>query len=408
MLAVSHIIPAPFAQHVVRAFLESGVDTRFFTTLTPDGRDAAAWLLRRLKLGGTRRLTGIPGTATATLPWWELLRLGIGRLGRNDILNDRVFHWGRDRFDQWVAGHMRPPYSLVYGYETGCLNTFRAARNAGLRTVYDLPSPEHDYVENLLEQENEKFPELRTPARRRFRALQAERTAWRHEEFRLADLVIANSAYTGSTWANAGLDGRKIVSVPYGAPAPDPSGVDGGSSGLGPLRLVWAGTFSVRKGAHYLLDAWRQWKPGPRAQLDVYGTVGLPASIPVRETEGIHFHGPVPHDTVLDALKSADALVFPTLCDGFGMVVNEALSRGLPVVTTGRAGAAELIRAGENGLLIEHGSAAALGEALEWCAAHRAELRAMRPAALATAAAWQWKDYRARLREVVARATACN
>jgi len=86
--------------------------------------------------------------------------------------------------------------------------------------------------------------------------------------------------------------------------------------------------------------------------------------------------------------------MFPTLYDGFGMVVTEAWSRGLPVITTEMAGASDLLRPHQNGLLIKAASADAIGSALEWCMTHRGELRAMRKDALATAAAWQWSDYR--------------
>ncbi len=401
MMAISHLLPAPFTQQVVLALLEAGEEARFFTTLTPDGPDWAAWALRLAGAGRSRALRDIPPGVTETYPWREVARLALGRVSRDELLRDRVFHWGRDGFDAWVARRTRPPFRLVYGYETECLETFRAARAHGIRTAYDLPSPDHDFVEGLLRLEGERFPELRTPARQRFEELQSERTARRHEEFRLADVVCANSQFTKSTWAAAGLDATKIVTLPLGAPEPDETGRDGGTRGRGPVRLVWAGTFSVRKGAHYLLEAWGAWAAGRNATLDVFGSVSLPASLRVEAAPGITFHGPVPRERVLAAFKESDALVFPTLCDGFGLVVNEALSRGLPVITTRRAGAADLIRDGENGRLIEHASVPALVEVLDWCATHRGELRAMRPVALATAAAWQWKHYRAALRDAL-------
>ena len=75
--------------------------------------------------------------------------------------------------------------------------------------------------------------------------------------------------------------------------------------------------------------------------------------------------------------QTSDAL-FPTLCDGFGMVATEAWSRGLPVIITDCAGSADLLKPGQNGLLIRAGSAVAIAESIEWCISHRDELRAMR------------------------------
>jgi glycosyltransferase involved in cell wall biosynthesis len=240
-----------------------------------------------------------------------------------------------------------------------------------------------------------------TPARRRFRELQAERTARRHDEFRLADVVVANSSLTASSWAAAGLDGSKIHVATYGAPEPVSAGLDGGSREQGPLRFVWAGTFSIRKGAHYLLEAWRRWNPGNLAQLDVYGSPRLPTGLLESLPPGITLHGAVPRGRLLDEFLAADMLVFPTLCDGFGLVVTEALSRGLPVLTTRQAGASDLIRDRANGLIVESRDAAQLEGALDWALRHREELRAMRAEALRTAQECQWPDYRRRLRTVV-------
>jgi glycosyltransferase involved in cell wall biosynthesis len=50
---------------------------------------------------------------------------------------------------------------------------------------------------------------------------------------------------------------------------------------------------------------------------------------------------------------AADALVFPTLYDSFGLVITEAMASGLPVITNRAAGAAELITPGVDGLLTE-------------------------------------------------------
>jgi glycosyltransferase involved in cell wall biosynthesis len=79
--------------------------------------------------------------------------------------------------------------------------------------------------------------------------------------------------------------------------------------------------------------------------------------------------------------------------------VTEAFAQGLPVITTNRAGAADLVKHGVNGLIIPAGDVNALAEALDWCITHRLELKNMRQAALETAASWQWSDYRLALIE---------
>jgi glycosyltransferase involved in cell wall biosynthesis len=104
--------------------------------------------------------------------------------------------------------------------------------------------------------------------------------------------------------------------------------------------------------------------------------------------------GNLDHRALFRRYQEADLLVFPTVCDGFGMVVTEALANGLPVLTTTSAGAADMIRDGENGWVIPPSDEDALAAALTAAAANPARVRDMRAAAMSTAAARPWTVYR--------------
>lgn len=66
--------------------------------------------------------------------------------------------------------------------------------------------------------------------------------------------------------------------------------------------------------------------------------------------DNVHILGPTP--ALERYYAAADAFVFPTTYDAFGMVVLEAMAAGLPVFSSDQAGAAELIRSGEDGFAI--------------------------------------------------------
>ena len=89
--------------------------------------------------------------------------------------------------------------------------------------------------------------------------------------------------------------------------------------------------------------------------------------------EAVVFHGSVPRTTLFNAYEDADVLVFPTLSDGFGMVVAEAMAHGLPVITTDQAGAAVLVTA-DNGLIVPAADPKSLADALRWCLDNRDRL----------------------------------
>jgi glycosyltransferase involved in cell wall biosynthesis len=250
-------------------------------------------------------------------------------------------------------------------------------------------------VQDILDKEIGRFPELRTAYHRHTAKREERRIAHRRAEWHCADIVIAASEFTRQSFAGAGLDIGKVEVVSYGAPpVATREEALGADSAQGPATFLWAGTFSIRKGAHYLLDAWRSGNFGRNARLKVFGTVALPEKMLKPVPAGFEFCGSIPRPALMEHYRSSDALIFPTLCDGFGMVATEAWSRGLPVITTDRAGAADLLRHRQNGLLIRAGDSPAIEEAIRWCLDHRSELRAMRESALETAANWQWPDYR--------------
>ena len=406
--AVAHLIPAPFTQQVALALEEKQALAAFFCTLVdqPEARWQRA-ACRLASLGGIdlrrdlrrRAITEVPPERVQSHPNREVLRMLQVRLFNEPVVGDRLFHWARDGFEDWVASQLEG-LDLIYGYEYGSLTIFGQAKRLGLRTVYDLPSPEHDFVERLLALEFTRFPELITHYRKHTLALQQTRTERRRQEWELADLVIANSSFTARSWQEAGWTPKRVEVVPYGAPPPIAAATPGPPPN--PLRILWAGTFSIRKGAHLLLEALQRLGISPEELVvDVFGAQGLPASLLATAPANLIFHGSIPRSELLIRMQGAHALLFPTLCDGFGLVVNEAFSQGLPVITTNRAGAADLVRPGENGLLIEAGNVEAIEAVLDLAIKGPETLNSMRKEALATAAQWQWADYRRQIGELL-------
>jgi glycosyltransferase involved in cell wall biosynthesis len=91
---------------------------------------------------------------------------------------------------------------------------------------------------------------------------------------------------------------------------------------------------------------------------------------------------------------NASLLILPTLCDGFGQVISDALAHGVPVLTTENAGGADRVEPGINGFVIPPANAMAIAECLTWCADHRTALFDMRRPALSHAARWTWAHFR--------------
>ena len=284
---IFHPSVAPFVQQAARALLEAGELDRFITSLRHDpGSRRQRWACRAARAARfdletqlrRRAVTEIPLDRVESHPWGEIVRLLSSRLDRTGRLTDLVWERTEAAFDRLVARQVRASHASVYGFEYSSLATFTRARELGVKVIYDMPAPEPRFVQNLLDAEIARFPELQTAYHRHTTVREERRIARRRAEWDAADLVMVASRFTRDSFARAGLDIAKVRIVPYGAPpAIAPADAAGGGSRDGePLRVIWAGTFSIRKGAHYLLEAWRAGGFGRHARLEVFGAVTLP------------------------------------------------------------------------------------------------------------------------------------
>lgn len=94
-------------------------------------------------------------------------------------------------------------------------------------------------------------------------------------------------------------------------------------------------------------------------------------------TERVVFHGAMNHADVQRMYRAADVFVLPTLSESCSMALLEAMSAGLPVVTTRVGGNLQLIQEGHNGLLVTPGDVQALTEALDALVTDAARREAM-------------------------------
>jgi glycosyltransferase involved in cell wall biosynthesis len=250
-------------------------------------------------------------------------------------------------------------------------------------------------MERLVEAQAAQFPSTRTAHYHATRPVVARRDAHKQAELALAELVVANSAFTARTLLETGYPAERVRVVPLGAPP-----VDAGwrqHPPQGPMHFLFAGKVSTHKGAHLLLQAWKRLDPGGGASLCLAGPWMLPESMREGLPASVQAPGSLPRAQLVQRYQEASVLVLPSLADGFALVVTEAMAHGLPVIVTRNVGAADLVREGENGWVVDTGDVDALAERMQWCIEHPAELREMRAVAEATAAAHGWDDYRRRL-----------
>lgn len=150
------------------------------------------------------------------------------------------------------------------------------------------------------------------------------------------------------------------VALPPGGPAPPRERNPGD-----PLRIVFVGQAVERKGLPVLLSAFDALRRELPATLTVVGPTREELEPLLVDTEGVHPLGRVSDAEKQRALAEADVLCAPSLGgESFGMVLTEAFAAGRPVLASDIAGYRDVVRHGDNGLLVPRGDAVALADTL--------------------------------------------
>jgi glycosyltransferase involved in cell wall biosynthesis len=232
-------------------------------------------------------------------------------------------------FDRWLAARLpKDEPGILHSWNGNSLETFRKLKGSGWRLCVERSCPHNRFQFELLGEEGKA---LGIPHEQDLRSL--ERAI---EELHLADIIVAPSTYSARSYTQPDLMRKVRVNplgsnVAYTPRAPRSAG----------LRLLMVGNNFLRKGTHYLIEAFKR-IDDPKAELWIRGEVPekyrsrikdprvtiLPAVLPGR-LKGIY--------------QSADVFVQPSIDEGFGMTVLEALGYGLPLVITENVGAKDLL-----------------------------------------------------------------
>ena len=136
----------------------------------------------------------------------------------------------------------------------------------------------------------------------------------------------------------------------------------------GVIRFVSAGQLVRRKGIDLLVKACST-LPAAGWRLDIYGDGPERQALErlvgqLQLAERVMFHGVIPSDAVRAVLSEADCAVLPSRFDGWGMLVNESLAVGTPVICTDACGAAAIVTDEQSGCVVPSGRVAPLAAAL--------------------------------------------
>jgi glycosyltransferase involved in cell wall biosynthesis len=284
--------------------------------------------------------------------------------------------------------------SSVYTYSSAGLELLEYARERGLRTITEQASSPTWIFAQLLHEEEAAYPEWReSHAKGMLLGAFEERE---RREWSAAATIICGSEFVREGIRKVGGPVERCVVVPYGIRTLYP--VTRRSQKNEPLRVLVVGAVRIMKGPHYTLAVAKAMSG--RAEFRVAGQLDVTPHAQKLLSEHVTLLGAVPRSEIHRQFEWADVFLLPTLCEGSATVCYEALSHGLPVITTPNAGS--VVRDGVDGFIVPIRDAAAIVERIERFLDDGDLLATMSENALARAAEYTLERYGERLLSALA------
>ena len=337
-------------------------------------------------------------------PVFETVKYGIDRericsLVINEILNRgwlkapamlkrryNAQYLVHELFDGHAARHLPPKPELLVGWSSCFLHTLRRARELGAKTVLERGSSHIVEQDEILREEY---------ARLGWRCLKVPHPKIIDKElleYQEADFISIPSLYVKETFLKRGVPAAKLLHVPYGVdlsnfyPVPKVDKT---------FRVIHCGNLSLRKGVHYLLQAFGELKL-PGAELWLIGslTEEIRPFLNQFASPAIRHLGPFPQPELPKYYSQGSVFCLASIEEGLAMVQPQAMACGLPLIITTNTGGADLVREGREGFILPIRDVAALKEKILYCYENPEEARRMGEAARERVrTGFTWADY---------------
>ncbi|MFO7826503.1 MAG: glycosyltransferase family 4 protein [Cyclobacterium sp.] len=336
-----------------------------------------------------------------TRPLLEIIRLASIKIGVNNFTAhekgiasiDAVYQdFDRKSARDLLRLYKKKQIDAVYAYEDGALETFIQAKKIGVRCIYDLPIAYWETGQALMNEEVSRHPDWAVTLGGGINDSD-RKLARKTKEMELADTIVCPGQFVMDTipdWAS----NKQLLMVPFGSPETCFNGNNKKSATIKkrPLRVLFAGSMGQRKGLADLFEAMRLIK-GSDIELVVMGALLAPMDFYKKRFAQFIYEPGRPHEQVLKLMRSCDIFCLPSIVEGRALVMQEAMSQGLPLIITPNTGGSDLIIEGKTGFLVPIRSPEKIAEKLLWFRDHRENIPEMGLMAQNHVAKYTWANY---------------
>ncbi len=330
----------------------------------------------------------------------EVLRLACQYFGLKQYTQHERGRFSADAcfqaHDRWVSQDILKAKgylpTAIYAYEDSCLHTFKAAKQRGIRCIYELPIAYFETAQTILKEEALRYPAWEPTLLGNRDSAKKNQT--KAEELALADVIICPSSFVKHSLPQGIVEKTPIALVPYGCPLLRPRRTIPSLSQK--LRFLFVGALGQRKGLADLLEAFKLLNRKD-VELIALGPLLAPLEFYKKQCPSLQWEGPRSNAAILEYMQSCHVLVLPSLVEGRAIVQLEALACGLPILITSHTGGEDLVEAYQTGLLAPPRSPEKLAEAMAWFADNRQLLPAMQEKCIEKAKQCSWESFQQRL-----------
>ncbi len=353
------------------------------------------WILLPQELIAARRCPGLNG-ARVRVPTLALCASAIMKAAGSTRLNrynDKVISSEARR----IALRDNSP---LFCYSYYASEAFKQAEPLLKHRFLFQLHPHPESVRSLLLEEAERTPHAK------FSLLKEHELSLPEKEFaelasepHLANGWVVASSFTASTLSDHGVPRDRIHAASYGVDHNVFATRLRAPGEHQPFTIIFVGSLAQRKGLSYLLDAVRLIKSRKirvvlcgrglidRHLLEQYYDLNLEINTGLRREE------------LVRKIHEADVFVLPSLAEGFGHVILETMSCGVPGITTPNTCAPDVMTDGVDGFIVPIRDSEAIAEKICWGIDNRRELAGMGEAATRVARRFTWQRFRFGVRE---------
>lgn len=335
-----------------------------------------------------RHLAGLDEHKVREFIWLEAIDQAFQRVMGMSQQYANIVSWRCHYFDKLVGKrYINNTVKTVIAYPDSALHTFQAMKKYGGTCVIDAPIQHHAYGDRIFKEEATLHPEF---AQSLLSA--GDNTDGRmDEEYALADYIAIPSEFVRTGFEAAGL-GHKLVKIPYGTHLKPATSDEITYYQKGqPLKLVYVGQITQRKGIKYALEAVKILRQrGVPVEFSLVGGISSchDALAPYRD---YFTHIPfMLRDDLRKLLLQQHVFILPSLLEGSSLALMEAIATGLVPIVSENTGA-EAIR--NNGYILPIRDHMGIADKVQYLYENPDQVNQMKLASLDIIQQFTWEVY---------------